>query len=234
MAIVKAGDAFGTFVVEKRDGLSKSGHPLWRCTCGCGNVRRLAGHHLVKGYQPTCPCHREAGAAPTAEAIAMFEDLKACLSKITGLDPAEFDSRSKAPLLLAARAIIVHEMVRSRLSLWKIGAAMKREHTTILRIARRRNPYEELATLMQIRSVEDLRIAIEQRAERHGAAVGLKPDTDRGRYDKAVQKLKDLPEEARQPVWSEICKTLYPNSWLKQAAMLPRGVQGEPSAQPSI
>ena len=52
------GQKFGRLTATKPDGYDKCGNRYWLCECECGNVKRVAAHHLKAGAISSCGCLR--------------------------------------------------------------------------------------------------------------------------------------------------------------------------------
>ncbi|EKQ70400.1 hypothetical protein OsccyDRAFT_0687 [Leptolyngbyaceae cyanobacterium JSC-12] len=53
-----SGQRFGRLVAVSREGTNKSGRPLWRCICDCGNEKLTAAKELKNGKTKSCGCYR--------------------------------------------------------------------------------------------------------------------------------------------------------------------------------
>ncbi len=55
-AVDLTGKVFGWYTVICKDGNNKHGHPMSRCLCRCGTVKRVANALLVAGTTKSCGC----------------------------------------------------------------------------------------------------------------------------------------------------------------------------------
>jgi len=53
------GYIFGRLRVIEYFGRAKSGHPLWKCKCQCGNIHVVVAPSLLQGRTRSCGCLRE-------------------------------------------------------------------------------------------------------------------------------------------------------------------------------
>lgn len=52
------GNRYGRWLVIDDGGKNKNRLRLWKCKCDCGNIRLVAGVHLLKGYSKSCGCYK--------------------------------------------------------------------------------------------------------------------------------------------------------------------------------
>jgi len=54
------GKRYGKLLVIERAGLSKSGKPVWRCRCDCGNIKDIQYDNLTGHSSRSCGCAQHA------------------------------------------------------------------------------------------------------------------------------------------------------------------------------